>query len=466
MNTTNQNTQEFSDDEISLWDIYTRIKRRLALILGLTFVGLGLGIITGIVVVNARSVPVSVRVQLAFPGMEKSTYPNGQKFDQNDLIAPDVLYAAFQRLGITPNEKLLNSITVAPIISDEAIKARDKRLKAGEEAPPINSSEFQISINLPRYATPDLSQRVLLLNQIVNAYQEKFTKNNVLLGQSYGKAFEATDFSDFLVYEIILNSEIQTLVDFVNSQKTLFPNFRSSQTGLTFSEILKMIEIFQQVRVYNMLGKVWNDAFSKKKEESIMKLNYSIKRLLEQEKLRQDEVAVIQDLLRRSDERDKNYVFAKRVAQNSGDKEGQSSFDQQIVDALIAADTVNMLTRKALEAGLALTDTQNRLRQMEDRKKMLEAPQSSKSELPPLSDIQLVEMQKNLQQEYQTILSKVQICLEDFANQYYANAIRITVPAKAKSIYLSILVAGIIGAGACGSIATGLSILMPLRQRN
>ena len=113
-----------------------------------------------------------------------------------------------------------------------------------------------------------------------------------------------------------------------------------------------------------------------------------------------------------------------------------------------------------------MTDTQNRLRQMEDRKKMLEAPQSSKSELPPLSDVQLLDMQKNLQQEYQAILSKVQVCLEDFANQYYANAIRITVPSKAKSIYLSILVAGIIGAGACGSIATGLSVLMPLRQRN
>jgi hypothetical protein len=56
--------------------------------------------------------------------------------------------------------------------------------------------------------------------------------------------------------------------------------------------------------------------------------------------------------------------------------------------------------------------------------------------------------------------------LEDFANQYYTNAICITIPAKTKSIYLSILVAGIIGAGACGSIATGLSILMPLRQRN
>ena len=134
MNTTNQNTQEFPDDEISLWDIYTRIKRRLALILGLTFVGLGLGILTGIVVVNARSVPASVRVQLAFPGMEKSTYPNGQKFDQNDLIAPDVLYAAFQRLGISPNEKLLTSITVVPTRSEEANKARDKLLKAGEEA--------------------------------------------------------------------------------------------------------------------------------------------------------------------------------------------------------------------------------------------------------------------------------------------------------------------------------------------
>jgi hypothetical protein len=227
-----------------------------------------------------------------------------------------------------------------------------------------------------------------------------------------------------------------------------------------------MVEIFQQARVYNMLGKVWNDAFSMKKEESIMKLNYSIKRLQEQEKLRQDEVAVIQDLLRRSEERDRNYVFAKKVAQNSADKEVQSSFDQKIVDALIAADTVNALTRKALEAGLALTDTQNRLRQMEDRKKMLETSQSSKSDLPPLSDVQLVEMQKILQQEYQTIISKVQICLEDFANQYYANAIRITVPAKAKSIYRSILVAGIIGAGACGSIATGLSILIPVRQRN
>ena len=125
-----------------------------------------------------------------------------------------------------------------------------------------------------------------------------------------------------------------------------------------------------------------------------------------------------------------------------------------------------MLTRKALEAGLALTDTQNRLRQMEDRKKMLEAPLPTKSELPLLSDVQLVEMQKNLQQEYQAILSKVQICLEDFANQYFANAICITVPSKAKSIYLSILIAGIIGAGACGSVGAGLSILMPLRQRN
>jgi len=466
MNTTTHTPQELPDDEISLWDIYTRIKRRFALILGLTCVGLGLGIITGIVVVNARSVPVSVRVQLAFPGMEKLTYPNGQKFDANDLIAPDVLLAACKKLDMTPDYKLLNSIMVSPIISEEAIKGRDKRLKAGEDAPPITTSEYQISINLPRYATPDPSQRVLLLNQIVAAYQEKFTRNNVLLGQNYGKVFEGADFSDFLVYEIMLNSEIQTLVDFISAQKTLFPNFRSPRTGLTFSEILKVVEIFQQTRVYNMLGKVWNSAFSKQKEESIMKLNYSIKRMQEQEKLRQDEVAVIQNLLGKSEERDKNYVFAKRVAEKSSEKDLQSSFDQQIVDALIAADTMNLLTRKALEAGLALTDTQNRLRQLEDRKKMLEAPTAPNAGAPALSDVQLVEMQKNLQEAYKSILTQVQVCLEDFANQYYANAIRITVPSKAKSIYLQILIAGIIGAGACGSIGAGLSILIPVKPRN
>src|SRR5690606_21883816 len=109
---------------------------------------------------------------------------------------------------------------------------------------------------------------------------------------------------------------------------------------------------------------------SKDRDYALMKMDYYMRTLEDQEQRLTQEAEVVTDLLAKTQERAQNYVLATKAQQPQG---AQPLLDQGFIDTLLSNDAYNFLVREALKAGLAVKRVQSDIAQLQDRRKRMES---------------------------------------------------------------------------------------------
>ncbi len=456
-----ETTPDYTDDSIDFSDLFRRLRRGVALILGLAFTGLALGIIASLVVTTKQPAVSTLRVTFGFPGFERGMYPNDTKFQPDDIRAPDVINEAINRLGIKSREadfasRIRGSIGISGIVSPNIIKERDRLRAAGQTLPAYIPDEYEISISLPRDFPLDIRQRELLLAEIVHSYQEKFRRTYVELPPQFGNAFASLKDADYVEYELILTKESQALTAFLQQQILLAKQFRSPTNNLSFQDLLKESELFSQIRLNDVLAPIYISGLSKDRDFALVKMDYYLRTLQDQEQRLTQEESVVANLLTRTQERSQNYVLATKV---QSPQDNQPLLDKGFIDTLLANDAYNFLVRKALDAGLAVKAVQSDIEQLQDRRKRMEsfAKGAVSDQTAAIASTQKALV--TLEAAYQELLGKVRVTMQDYSRQEYADAVRISMQAKTGSLISILLIGGIIGCFTGFAFALGLSLL-------
>jgi hypothetical protein len=454
------------DNAIDFAELCARLRRGLYLTLGLALIGLASGILITVLVATKQPVGSTLRVTFGFPGFEHGTYPNGAKFQPDDVQAPDVINEAIKRLDLRVDgtdlaSKIRGAISVSGLVSPNIIKERDRLRAAGQNLPPYIPDEYEISLTLSRDFPIDTRQRELLLAEIINVYSEKFRRTYVELPPDFGNAFASLKNADFVEYELILTKETHSLNTFLVHQIEKAKQFRSSSNQLSFQDLLKQTELFAQIRLNDVLGLIYINGLSKDRMYALVKMDYYMRTLEDQQERLTQEAEVVNGLLTKTQERAQNYVLATKAQQPQG---VQPLLDQGFIDTLLANDAYNFLVRRALEAGLAVKRVQSDIAQLKDRRQRMEsfAKGETKDQAVVIANTQkaLVELETN----YQDLLSKVRVTLDDYSRQEYGDAIRISMQAKTASLLRSFLAAAILGLVAGSALGLGLSLLRPAGQ--
>ena len=454
-------TPQYSDDSIDFADLLRRVRRGLPLILGLAFTGLALGIVISLVAANKQPAVSTLRVTFGFPGFERGTYPNETKFQPDDIRAPDVVNEAIKRLGLKSTEsdfssRIRGAIGISGLVSPNIIKERDRLRAAGQTLPAYIPDEYEISLSLPRDYLLDIRQRELLLAEIVNAYLEKFRRTYVLLPPQFGNAFNSLKEADYPEYELTLTKEANSLIDLLRQQIVQSKQFRSPTTNLSFQDLLKETELFTQLRLDAVLGQIYTEGLSKDRSAALVKMDYKLRLLRDQEQLLKEQATVVAELLAKTQDRAQNYVLATKAQAPQGT---QPMLDQGFVDTLLANDAYNFLVRKALDAGLAVKRVQADIAQLQDRRQLLET--FTKGQAKDQSDA-IANTRASLatvEANYQNLLGEVRTTLEDYSRQEYADAVRISMQARTGSLIVSLLIGTVIGASTGFALGLGLSLL-------
>lgn len=455
------------DDSIDFSELFGRIRRGLPFILGLALVGLSAGIVISLIATRKQTVVSTLRVSFGFTGFERGTYPNGTKFQADDIRAPDVVNEAIKHLGIqglTPDlaSKIRGAIGVSGFVSPGVVKERDRLRASGQTLPPYFPDEYEISLSLPREYALDVRQRELLLAEIVNSYLEKFRRTYVTLPSEFGNAFNSLKNADFVEYELILTKEIQSLSFLLEQKIEKAKPFRSPSNNLSFQDLLKQTEIFSQIRLNDVLGLIYINGLSKDRDLALVKMDYYMRTLEDQEQRLKEEEAVVISLLTKTQDRSQNYVLATKAQQPQGN---QPMLDQGFIDTLLSNDAYNFLVRKALDAGLAVKRVQADIARLQDRReRMVSFTKGEIKDQAAIVATTQVALAK-LETSYQDLISKVRVVLDDYARQEYADAVRISMQAGTKSLLMSLLLGAIIGGGAGLALGLGLSLLKPLPPR-
>ncbi|NBR59326.1 MAG: hypothetical protein EBT89_09245 [Opitutaceae bacterium] len=465
--------QHFEDDSIDFGELFGRLKRGLPMILGLA--ALGLALTAGGYYVGGQflSVSTNTRVVFSFTGFEKGEYPDKSKFSPDDLRAPDNIAEALKRKGLATSEEAQTQVraalTVEAIIPDSIIKERDKLRAAGQTPRLYVPDEYTLTLTLPRKFPMSPREREVLLSEIVTVFQENFIRTYVAMPLNFGKAFESLLDADYSDYELVLHQEAKNIDQLLTtlsgkigdeqiSTGTMSRSFRSPRTQLTFSDLLKQSQLFMQIRLNETLGLIRQHGISKDRSLALLKMDFHIKSLIDDENKAIEEEKVVQALLKQTQEGAQKYVLGVK-SQNGPQRADATVVDQGLLDSLLANDAYNFLIRKSLTASLATRGIQSQKSIVLNQKANLQS--FNEESLAQRIDT-IAQFNKSLdalKKVYTRLINDIQLTYTDYQKQQFGDAVRISMQTRTESFYRSLAMAGIAGLGIGGALGLGLSLL-------
>ncbi len=463
--TAERNARENGGDSFETGDareVFVRIWRGLAPTLGLTLAGLALGVLVCLAAGSFDSSSTSMRVSFSFKSFARGEYPDHSKFQPDDLRAPDVIAAALKRQGLDSSEdfqgKIRAALTVEGVISPIVIKERDRLRAAGQSPPPYLPDEFLITLTLPRKFPLSARQRELLLSQIASSYEEKFQTTYAEVPEGFGSAFDSLSKADYFEYELILDKEVENIMNYVVQQLDQAKTFRSPTTNLSFNDLRRQTDIFSQIQLSETLGLIRQNGLSSDRAMAMVKMDYYLRTLQDQEQLAVEEEKVIDELLAKTTERSQNYVLGIKSQANQQRPE-TPVLDQGLIDSLLANDATNFLVRQALDAGLKVKRVQADEARLLERRKSMEQFLKSNSEDQSAISARVKASLKVLEAAYKDLISNIRRTQVDFARQQFADAIQVTMQPTTGSVYKPLAFAGVVGAFIGFCVGVGLSLI-------
>jgi hypothetical protein len=478
-------TPPYAENAIDLAELAERLRRGGRVTTGLLLLGLVAGLVLSVLLTTRQPAVSALRVTFGFPGFERGTYPNGTKFQPEDIRAPDVINEAVKRLTLVgqPSElatKVRGAMGITGFVSPNIIKERDRLRAAGQTLSPYVPDEYEISLSMPRSYSLGVRQRELLLAEIVNVYLDKFRRTYVELPPEFGSAFASLKSADFVEYELVLTKELQSLRAFLEqkidtdrvedsqhkdakAQARAAKQFRSPTNGLSFQDLFKQTELFTQIRLNDVLSQIYIHGLSKDRDYALVKMDYYLRTLEDQEQRLKEEEAVVTNLLTKTQERAQNYVLATKVQAPQG---AQPMMDQGFIDSLLANDAYNFLIRRALDSGLAVKRIESDKARLLERRKRMETFSKGEARDQSTAIANTQRALAELETSYQELLAKIRVVMDDYARQEYADAVRITMQAKTESFAINVVMGSLVGGVAGLALGLGLSLLKPIGVRD
>jgi hypothetical protein len=449
-------------DGIDLREMFERLCRGLTSTLGFAALGLAIAAVIFLVASPFTSATTSMRVTFAFNGYGRGEYPDHSKFQPDDMRAPDIIVQALKRQGLDSTEdfqsKIRSALTIEGFIPTYVTKEHDRLRAAGQTPPTYLPDEYLVTLTLPRKYSLSGRQRELLLNEIVSLYEEKFQRTYADLPIAFGSAFESLRKADYFEYELILNDEIQNVTAYLNQQLDQAKTFRSPTTNLTFSDLLSRTELFAQIQLSETLGLIRQNGLSSNRALAMVKMDYYLRTLEDQEQKAIEEEKVVDDLLAKTQERSQNYVLGIK-SQATQQRSETPLIDQGLIDSLLENDAYNFLVRRALDAGLEVKRIQAEKAQLLGRRKNMDEFLKGDGKDQSILIAQVQKSLAELEVSYAELISSIRKTHTDFAKQQFADAIRISMQPQTSSKYRPLVVAGGIGGFIGLALGMGLSLL-------
>lgn len=458
--------QNNENDSIDFQEIFRRLKCGLPQICGLALLGLAVAALIYVVGGSFLTVTTSTRVVFSFPGFEKGEYPDKSKFQPDDLRSPEIVAEALKREGVDSAQaaqgEVRAALNIEGIIPDSIVKERDRQRVSGQAPRPYIPDEYTLTLSLPRKFPLSSRQRELLLNEIVSVYQEKFTRTYVALPLDTGKAFESLVGADYFDYDLVLSRESENITNFLTQMLTVARAYRSPRTNLSFSDLLKQSQLFTQLRLNEVLGLIRRDGLSKDRNLAMVKMDYYLKTLGDNERKAMEEEKVVQSLLKQAQEREQSYTLG--IKSQAGQQRTDSPvIDQGLVDSLLVNDAYNFLVRQTLEASLKTRRIQSEKAILQDRRDNMETFLKSDTAQKTEALTQFQKSLDSLKQVYESLINDIRLTYEDYQQQQYGDAVRVSMQTKTSSFYRGLALAGITGIGlglvaGLGFVLLGISI--------
>ena len=197
---------------------------------------------------------------------EKGLAPTGDKLDVNEIKSSAVMSKVVDKMGLTgiySVDSLISRINITPIEDQDKVAQKDAMLEEGEEYI-YEPSTFIVSFASTSGEGPDFARTIL--DETLDVYFERFSQKYVNVAPA-NNTIENLDKNDYDFIEMM--ELIDTSLD--NTLSTLYQRmeqnnyYRSTETGVSFSELADDFDYLRQVKVSSLFSKIYKYQITKNK---------------------------------------------------------------------------------------------------------------------------------------------------------------------------------------------------------
>lgn len=454
-------SQVEGDDTIDLKTLFIALLRGIPQSLAFALIGLALVGGAWLLANPFLTTTTTTRVVFSFPGFEKGQYPDGANFQPEDIRAPDVLNEALKKVGIPPTESLQaeirTAILIEGIIPPEITKQRDKLRAAGTTPPVYQPDEYVLTLSLPTNHVVPVQVRKALLGEILVAYKEKFIRTYAKLPMGFGNAFKTIQDADYSEFGFVLQKEVDSLRAQLTSLASIDRTFRSPRSNLTFSDLLTQLDTFAELDISKTLSEITLRGATRDRTTAYLKMDYQMRLLKNKEQRQLEEEKLVRELLQKAESRQGDNVVSMK-SQVATQNPQTPILDKGLVDSLLVNDSYNYFLRQALDAGMKVKAVQSEMVELQERRRLIEQNQDSLAESTALF-AKIDSSVKRMQQQYDALIAKVRITYDDYADQHFGNAVRVSDAIVTSSPWRKLALYGISGGALGFCLGTGLALL-------
>lgn len=197
---------------------------------------------------------------------EKGLAPTGEKLDVNEIRSSAVMSKVVDKMGLTgiySVDSLISRIDITPIEDKDKVAQKDAKLEEGEEYI-YKPSTFIVSFAATSGEGPDFARTVL--DEILDVYFEQFSQKyvNVAPANNTIENLNKNDY-DFIEMMELIDTSIENTLSTLYQRIGQNNYYRSTETGISFSELADDFNYLRQVKVSSLFSKIYKYQITKNK---------------------------------------------------------------------------------------------------------------------------------------------------------------------------------------------------------
>ena len=260
---------------LSMWDLIMCIHRNKRLIVIITV----LALVAGYAYTSLnQSYTAQIIVKYTGVNAENGRNEDGTPLAPFEMSNPQVLERALSKLGMSTAgiENVRKSMKITPIIptreeeKDESIVQNAFSFEEDKKYYPVY---YKVSLDATASQGVTYARNLLdaVMEQYMQFYSEKYLNNASV--SDIGTDLSVDDYDYIKMCDIILN-EIDVLNDYMEQLAKDNSSYRSSSTGLTFSDISSELAYIRNVEIPVIYGSIVDNNISKDLDDTIKNYTY------------------------------------------------------------------------------------------------------------------------------------------------------------------------------------------------
>ena len=418
-----ESLEDIRDDEIDLLEIMEIIFKRKVLVISITVIVSLVGIIAGLINYQQGKMASNI-IGYNYDGISKGLNIDGTQFISKDIKNTVVSRKVYNKYPILKEKgidftEFVDSIKIEGITPDNISNLASRALKRGETFI-YNPFDYIVSLKVTNNTKLDSEILTSLTDEYMKYFKNKYRVNEIASTIN----MDELNSYDYKYKANIIGTNIDTIKEMV--KRSSEKDFVSRKTGLTYTDIIKMLENIETVDLDNI--KLEIEISSMTSENGDLSFENKLKKLRLKKEKTMAKAEVLKEIIK-----DYKLGVGNIVLPESGETGIQISTGEEYYTKLLDDYTKTATSIKELEIAEQL---------------MIKSKSNSREDNSIIKE-RIAKEIETIVKKYNKIVSTVNIMNEEYYNKNFADSVRVIAPtsvssdSKAKIIVLAGIILGI-----------------------